>query len=245
MTKQAEIDYFKNMTPDAERFARDKPFSADERGAYLLDMGQILSLIRKPPARLLDVGCGSGWTTGMFARSGYEALGVDIAPSAVRLAAASYGQTGAVFEVQDFEQLPFENRFDVAVLYDCLHHAESPGAVISGVYKALQARGEVIVVEPGRGHERSATAQSAIAAHGVTEKDMPPSATTGLLRQAGFTEIRVFPRVQFQLVESKGTGGIVRLLSPVLGRRLAGALKTMKNTLFAGSNGVVLAVKAK
>ncbi len=206
MTKQAEIDYFGRMDDNARSYAGGKPFASDRRGAYLLDMGQILDLIRQPPARLLDLGCGSGWTTAMFARSGYDA-------------------------------------FDVAVLYDCLHHAEREQAVLQSVFAALAEGGEVILVEPGRGHHDSPGSQEAVQAHGVTEKDMHPALTTRLLRAAGFSEIRVFPRVQFQMVERCGTGGIVRALRPLFGPRLAGLAKTLKNSAFPGTNGVVLARK--
>jgi len=243
MTKQAEIDYFGKMTEAGRRFAAGKPFTAEERGAYLLDMGQILSLIPKPPARLLDLGCGSGWTTAMFARSGYDALGVDIAPGAIALAREAFGHTGARFDVQDFEALPFRSEFDIVVIYDCLHHAENERAVLESVFRALKNGGEAVIVEPGEGHAADAVSQRAVQAHGVTEKDMPARRTAKLLRAAGFRTVRVLPRAQFQVAEREGTGGIVRLLRPLLGARLAGLLKTLKNTAFPGCNGIVLARK--
>ena len=243
MTKQAEIDYFGRMDDAARRYAGGKPFTSDRRGDYLLDMGQILGLIRQPPARLLDLGCGSGWTTAMFARSGYAALGVDIAPAAIDLARELFAAAGARFEACDFEGLPFRDAFDVAVLYDCLHHAEREQEVLRSVFGALAEGGEVILVEPGRGHHDSPGSQEAVQAHGVTEKDMHPALTTRLLHTAGFSEIRVFPRVQFQRVERCGTGGIVRALRPLFGPRLAGLAKTLKNSVFTGTNGVVLARK--
>ncbi len=245
MGKQAEIDYFENMTEEARRFAGNKPFSADQRGAYLLDMGQVLSLIAPPPGRLLDLGCGSGWTTAMFARSGYEALGVDIAPAGVACARETFGHTGARFEVRDFENLPFEGAFDIAVIYDCLHHAERPRAVVEGTFRALKEEGEVVIVEPGRGHHDSPVSQEARNAHGVTENDMPPKLVRPLLRAAGFAPVKVFPRAQFQLVEKVGTGGIVRLLQPLFGSRLAALAKTLKNSVAVNQNGVVWARKPR
>lgn len=243
MSKQAEIAYFENMTEEARRFVRDKPFSAAERGAYLFDMGQILSLIPAPPAKLLDLGCGSGWTTAMFALSGYDALGTDIAPAAIRLARETFAYTGARYEALDYEQLPFEAVFDVAVLYDCLHHADNERAVIRGVFRALKPGGETIIVEPGRGHRCGATSKWAVKTHGVTEKDMPPRLTAALLREAGFGPIRVFPRARFQVFERKATGGIARLLSPIFGSGPAALAKTVKNSIFTSRNGVVLAGK--
>lgn len=243
MSKQAEIDYFGRMNEQSMDFVRRKPFSADQRGGYLLDMGQMLTIIRRPPARLLDLGCGSGWTTAMFAASGYNVLGVDIAPAAIRIAAEINAGTGAEFRVCDFENLPFRDEFDIAVLYDCLHHSESVEAVVSGVFRSLRSGGEVVLVEPGRGHHLSDTAQQAILEHGVTERDMPPTLTRGVLTAAGFRQIRVFPRVQYQVHEPEPTGRLAGLASRFLGRRAAALAKNLKNSLFPGCNGIVTARK--
>ncbi|MEI6807788.1 MAG: class I SAM-dependent methyltransferase [bacterium] len=243
MSKQAEIDYFGQMSEQARDFVRRKPFSADQRGAYLLDMGQLLTVIRKPPARLLDLGCGSGWTSAMFALSGYEVLGVDIAPAAIKLAGDINAGSGARFSVCDFEALPFQNEFDIAILYDCLHHAESPGAVISQVFKALKPGGEIAVVEPGKGHHMSTTAQQAIRECGVTERDMPPALTRKLLMEADFRQIRTFPRVQYQLHEPEPTGRVAGLVSRLLGRSIAALAKNLKNSIMPGINGIVTAQK--
>ena len=243
MSKRAEIAYFADMSEEGQRFVRGKPFTADERGAYLIDIGQILSLIPGPPGQLIDIGCGSGWTTGMFAQSGYESLGVDIAPDAIRCAREAFGHTGATYEIHDFEQLPFVERFNVAVVYDCLHHADDPVAVIGSIHRVLRKGGEIILVEPGRNHQRSPAAQWAVQTFGVTENDMPPRLTTRLLRNAGFQSIRVFPRARLQAMERVGTGGIVARLAPIFGSRFASAVKTMKHTFFCGDSGVVLAKK--
>ena len=243
MTKQTEIDYFENMTEEARRFVCNKPFSVNRPGIYLIDIGQIFSLLPPAPSRLLDLGCGSGWTTAMFAKAGYDALGIDLAPSAIQLAKETFGQTGAKFEVHDFETLPFNDIYNIVVIYDCLHHAENELAVLHSVFRALKKGGEIIIVEPGQGHHDSKVAKWAMQTHGVTEKDMPPKMTVHLLRTAGFSEIRVFPRAQFQMMERTGTGRLVKLLSPLLGRRLAALIKTMKNSVFTGRNGVVSAKK--
>lgn len=244
MSKQAEIDYFENMTDEAMQFVRSKPFSADQRGPYLIDIGQIMTLLPPPPARLIDLGCGSGWTTAMYAKSGYEALGVDIAPAGVTLARETFGGTGARFEVHDFENMPFDGKFDAAVIYDCLHHAEDPLAVLRATHRALSPTGEVVIVEPGRGHHDSPTSKWAREEHGTTENDMPPRLVVRLLRSAQFSTIKVFPRAQFQLVEKTGSGVIIRILRPLLGFRLAAMAKTMKNSIFINENGVVWAQKS-
>lgn len=243
MTKQSEIDYFAKMDAAGRAFAAGKPFTADQRGNYLIDIGQILALIRPPPARLLDLGCGSGWTTAFFARSGYTATGVDVAPEAIRIALEIHAGSGAIFRVADMEQLPFTAEFDVAVYYDSLHHADDECAALRAVWKALAPGGELVLVEPGRGQASSDLALRAQEQFGVTEKDMPPARTAPLIKAAGFNSVRVFPRLQYQMVEREPTGGIARLLRPIFGQRFASLLKSAKNTALPGGNGIVLAVK--
>ena len=137
----------------------------------------------------------------------------------------------------------YEGVFDICVIYDCLHHAGREQAVLEGVFRALRAGGEVIVVEPGRGHHQSATSRWAATTHGVSEKDMSPRLTARLLRGAGFTVTGIFPRLQFQMVEKVGTGRIVGVLRPLVGSRIAALVKTIKNSILIKSNGIVLAKK--
>jgi len=56
--------------------------------------------------RVLDAGCGRGATTAMLARSGCEALGIDLLPENVAGASAKYGEIpGARYAVADATQL--------------------------------------------------------------------------------------------------------------------------------------------
>lgn len=52
--------------------------------------------------RILDIGCGTGEIAAWLARQGYAVTGVDLAPSAIARARASYGdEPGLRFEVDD------------------------------------------------------------------------------------------------------------------------------------------------
>src|SRR5262245_39004338 len=83
MGKQGEIDYLRNLSEPEVRHAKHKPFSDTGCGAYLMEIGAVMSLLPVPPARLLDVGCGTGWTSRFFAHRGYDVVGLDIAPDMV------------------------------------------------------------------------------------------------------------------------------------------------------------------
>ncbi len=84
--------------------------------------------------RLLDVGCGGGATTARFAKIGYEAHGIDIAPSNIA-AAESVARRYVLeartrFSVQAIESLNYpDGYFDAVTGIDVLHHVEVRDAV--------------------------------------------------------------------------------------------------------------------
>src|ERR1051325_1985892 len=86
MPKQGEIDYVKNLPAEAREHARRKPFSDPQCGQYLLNLGVIFSLLPAVPAKILDLGVGTGWTSVLLAQRGYQVVGVDLAPDMIALA---------------------------------------------------------------------------------------------------------------------------------------------------------------
>jgi SAM-dependent methyltransferase len=81
--KSGEIDYLKNLGPHGSQGAFDKPFSDVTRPKNLVDMGVVLALLPQPPARILDLGCGTGWTSWFLAKSGFDVVRQDIAPDMI------------------------------------------------------------------------------------------------------------------------------------------------------------------
>src|SRR5215212_7726353 len=61
-----------------------------------------------PPGRLIAVGCGRGHDAILFARAGFDVLGIDFAPRAVAAARAraADGGVAARFEQHDLFDLP-------------------------------------------------------------------------------------------------------------------------------------------
>jgi SAM-dependent methyltransferase len=196
MAKQGEIEYLQKLGKQGSRSAADKPFSEPECGAYLMGIGAVLTLLPPPPARLLDVGCGSGWTSIFFARRGYDVLGIDIAADMIRLAQENKrraGLEGVHFLVSDYEEFTSDGTFDCAVFYDSLHHAIDEEMAVRMACRALKPGGVCVASEPGQGHAQSATSLWAVHRFGVTEKDMPPARIKALGRKAGFTRFRTYP----------------------------------------------------
>jgi SAM-dependent methyltransferase len=198
MSLEAEIGYVLNMarvlnvpTSEVSWYLRHKPFVDPNRATYLTDIAQILAVLPPPPVRLLDLGCGSGWTSELFAFSGYQVLGIDVAPDMIAVASLRCRDGLPLeFRVTNFESPVATAAFDVVVLYDALHHATDPAAVIRNAHAALTAGGLFISVEPGRGHADAEATRDVVARFGTTERDMPYATQAALLLDAGFTDIR-------------------------------------------------------
>jgi SAM-dependent methyltransferase len=196
MAKQGEIDYLKHLTPEELRHAVEKPFSDAGCDAELMEIAAIMALLPSPPARLLDVGCGTGWTSIFFARRGYEVVGIDICEDMILHANANKQRAGASnvqFLVADYERLGFEAEFDCAVFYSSLHHAVDESAALRRVWNSLRPGGICITSEPGEGHAQRMTSLKAVINYNVTEKDMPPGTIIAAASQVGFRQFRIYP----------------------------------------------------
>jgi len=196
VAKQGEIEYLARLGLAGSDHARGKPFTDQDCGLLLADLGGILMMLPPPPARVLDLGCGSGWTSVMLARRGYDVVGQDIAADMIALAEANREEAGLRnlrFLVCDYESLAFREEFDAAVFYDSLHHSMDPAASLAGAFRALKPGGIVVTVEPGAGHSASEAARNAVAQFDVMERDMPPALVAQLGRAAGFTGATAYP----------------------------------------------------
>ena len=99
--------------------------------------------------RVLDIGCGEGRHTFLFARHGFETVGLDYHFLAVERALAIGRGTGrpnarAKFVVGDVFALPFPDvSFDVIVDYGCFHHVvrADTGRYLNAVLSRLKNGG--------------------------------------------------------------------------------------------------------
>jgi SAM-dependent methyltransferase len=116
-----------------------------------------------PGARILDVGCGSGWLGEYFARLGYDVTGIDISDDLItmareRVARVPYNVDHETllrcrFLTQDIEMAPLPEKFDAVVCYDSLHHFEDERKVFRHLAAMLDVGGSLFILE---GHKPSA-----------------------------------------------------------------------------------------
>ncbi len=197
MPKDAERAYLAKLGAQGVDHSLNKPFSDPACGVQLAAIGFIMRLLPAPPAPLLDLGCGGGWTSIFYARHGYAVTGQDIAPDMIAVArdnARINGVEGrADFVCGDFEQLDLDEQYDAAIFFDSLHHADDEGLAIRSAWRALKPGGILITHEPGEGHSQSAESVEAMARFGVNERDMPPHLIIARGKEAGFTGFRILP----------------------------------------------------
>jgi SAM-dependent methyltransferase len=147
-----------------------------------------------PPARVLDVGCGTGWTSAFLAEAGYRPTGVDLVPANVEVARARAGrwELDARFEVADMDHLDLDNTWDAALMLDALHHSMRQAAVLEGVARHLAPGGWLLLGEPSFLHRFSPHAWRITRELGWTERGVNLRALRRDLRAAGFGELRRF-----------------------------------------------------
>lgn len=112
---------------------------------------QAISLMNVPAdARVLDVGCGSGWATRLladYARNG-RVTGIDISDEMVRVASASSQSYANVdFRTASAEQLPFvDNEFTHAFSMESLYYYADISKALKEIKRVLKPGGLFVAV---------------------------------------------------------------------------------------------------
>ncbi len=197
MSKQAEQNYLAAIGEGGRAHSLNKPFSDMYCAINLASIGTIMALLPPPPARILDLGCGGGWTSAFMARAGYTVVGQDIAQDMIDLAyetrALHHLDDRLTFICGDYETLDMDGQFDAVLFFDCLHHADDERAALASAYRALRPGGILITHEPGEGHATSPGSIEAMRLYGVNERDMPPHLIIAQGLAIGFSSPRVLP----------------------------------------------------
>jgi SAM-dependent methyltransferase len=213
--KQGEREYFARIGEAGRAHAARKPFGDEDCLRYLINLSAIMGVMRPPPARIVEFGCGTGWLGLLLAERGYEVVGVDISPDAIAIAERLRMERGLgniSFRSADYEEFRLDPLADYAIFHDALHHAESEHAALAAAYAALRPGGLVICIEPGEGHGGSPSSRHAVETYGVHEKDMPPRTIFAHARAVGFRKHLVLPwpwdylRTTYRPAYAKATG---------------------------------------
>jgi SAM-dependent methyltransferase len=116
------------------------------RGAWRTLLG---GLLPPPPARVADLGCGTGTLSVLLAAEGYAVDGVDFAPEMVRRAGAkAAGLTGVTVTRGDASDPPLESAaYDVVLCRHVLWALPDPAAALARWVELLRPEGRLVLVE--------------------------------------------------------------------------------------------------
>ena len=215
--KRGAIEYPNKLEPSDRHHLLTKPFydlaqkharwpgdglDADTH-RHFCDFANLAVVLALPPgARILDVGCGSGWLCEYFARFGYDVTGIDISPELIamadeRLSKVPYGSDHEKdlayrFLVHDIEDEALAETFDAVICYDSLHHFEDEHAVLRHLAAMLDYGGQLFVLEGERPPAGSATEselQSVMREYQTLESPFSRDYLLHLLKENGFAVI--------------------------------------------------------
>jgi 2-polyprenyl-3-methyl-5-hydroxy-6-metoxy-1,4-benzoquinol methylase len=179
------------------------------RPLYLHNLAAwIAALDIRPPARVLDVGCGAGIAAVELAKRHPAARveGIDLDEASIDLARAN-AQAAAVdvrFHVRDASHPGLDLGFDLITLFDSLHHLARPVEALRSLRALLAPGGTVLIAEhrPEGDFERfthlisvihclpTAMAEEPSAALGAV---MEPETVAALAAEAGFANVEIAP----------------------------------------------------
>jgi SAM-dependent methyltransferase len=198
----------------------NRPWFLDRLGPTLAALPDLDALLRRPGARIADIGCGAGWSSIALARAYPESIveGWDVDGPSIDLARANTEAAGlgdrVGFSVADAAGLP-ESSYDAAFAFECVHDMSTPVHVLAAIRRAVRPDGVVVVMDE---------AVADAFAPPVTDTDrlmygfslfvcLPdgmstqPSAGTGTVmraetlrgyaKEAGFSDIEVLPTGEF------------------------------------------------
>lgn len=179
------------------RHARYKPFGHEWGHSYFgkwQTISYALFTLLPVGAEVLDVGCGSGWTTVFLAESGFKPTGIDLAPAHIRDAEARAARCSAdaTFVVADMESFDLGRTFDGALVFDALHHSERPAEAVARVAAHLRPGGWVLFGEPSWLHAISPHARRTHRESGWVERGIRVRALERHARSAGLGDFRRF-----------------------------------------------------
>ncbi|HYI56205.1 MAG TPA: methyltransferase domain-containing protein [Microlunatus sp.] len=201
--------------------ALNRPWFTRRLAPALAEVPELHAVLDRPGARILDVGCGGGWSTSALAAAYPRAtlVGVDVdAPSieAARAAATDAGLGDRVqFVLTEGETLPDSEPYDAAFAFECLHDMPRPVEVLAAIRSAVRPDGLVVIMDEAVADEfTSPGSEIDQCMYGFSlficlpdGMASTPSAGTGTVmrrplltdyaRRAGFAEVTVLPIEDF------------------------------------------------
>jgi len=170
-------------------------------------MPHLLELAGELPAgaRVLDVGCGNGFTSGEFLKRGCCVVGIDLSAQGIAIARQTYPEGR-------FENLPADARlletlneppFDLIVSTEVVEHLYDPRSYARGCFAALKPGGKFICTTPYHGYLKNLT----LALAGKWDAHANPLWDGGHIKLwSRRTLTRLLTETGFQNIQFRGAG---------------------------------------
>lgn len=128
----------------------NRPWYERQLADALADVPELHDRLSAPGARILDVGCGGGWSTISLARAYPGAVldGVDIDAPSIEMARVNGASLAdrVSFTCGDAATLA-ESTYDVAFAFECVHDMPRPVDVLAAVRRSLRLGGVLVVMD--------------------------------------------------------------------------------------------------
>lgn len=112
---------------------------------------EYLRVVRKYlpiPARVLDLGCGTGYAASRLAQSGFDVVGMDISTKFLGDAPTRTG-TRLRYAVGDAMELPFtDGAFDGLASFDVIEHLPDAARALSEMGRVVRPGGRIVIICP-------------------------------------------------------------------------------------------------
>jgi SAM-dependent methyltransferase len=155
--------------------------------------------------KILDFACGSGWTTELLNKLGYDVYAFDSDAAAVEAAKERVQLDKRVnparchFQVGNGHDLAFpDEHFGHIFCFDSLHHMADYEKVLREMHRVLRMGGRAVFVEPGSRHSKSPETIQFLRDHAKNndwwiEKDVNLEEIFGLAPRVGFAQMKIKP----------------------------------------------------
>ncbi len=176
--------------------ASTRPVYSAELATWFAAVPDVATRLAAETARILDIGCGEGWSSVTMARAFPNARveGVDLDPASIAAATATAEREGVAdrvtFEVRDAASLAGAG-FDVATMFEMLHDLSHPVEVLRAARASLAPDGVVLVADE------------------ITEDAFTGPAGEGDRRHYGWSVLHCLPASMTE-PDSAATGTVIR-----------------------------------
>jgi len=141
-----ELDERKMETVSSAEFYGNKLLKTiHEKVVIKREIRNAKKFLKSNNPTLLDIGCGTGWTTEIWRNNGFNVTGLE--PSSARSNIAS-GTYNINIVNQYLENFQTDTKFDVIIMRHLLEHIEDPSAMLKKIQSFLKPEGLLIIIIP-------------------------------------------------------------------------------------------------